>query len=447
MHFSSRRKERRSAADAVRRQRIAVIGAGAAGLSAAHYLRVKGYRHITVFDRRPRVGGKCLTKVIDGRSYELGALVVGRCYRRVRELIRSAGLATVPFDPIRLVDTGRPQWTRRAEELLPRGPGIGRRRFLAAYLRYGRRLMRPGYRGMEDTPLAGMTMGAWLQRSGLEPLRPVMAPYYVSWGYGYLEEVSALYVFKLMDFYVRTMIGRMVCPARRAAMGYLVEGYQRLWERIADPFELQLGVDIEAVQRTIRRDAVGDRPGRTEITVSCDGRRRPFDALVLACPLDRAPDFLDADSRERRLMTKIRHLNFYTLTAEVEDLIPGHLVFVVNHLTAAHSGRVVSWYRRWPDSNIIVFYMIGPAGLTEDDLVALLLPDLRALGATLRTVHGCDHWRYFPHVATGDIASGFYRDWEDLQGHRQTWYTGELLAFPTVEHVVAYSHKMVKTFF
>jgi monoamine oxidase len=38
--------------------RIAVIGAGASGLTAAHTLRKKGYSNITVYEKDNRVGGK-----------------------------------------------------------------------------------------------------------------------------------------------------------------------------------------------------------------------------------------------------------------------------------------------------------------------------------------------------------------------------------------------------
>jgi predicted NAD/FAD-binding protein len=300
---------------------------------------------------------------------------------------------------------------------------------------------------MEKTPLAGLTMAAWLQRGRLDALRSVLAPYYVSWGYGYLEEVSALYVFKLMDFYVRTRFGRYRSSDRCDAISYIVEGYQRLWERIADPFELQLGTDIHAVRRRPRRDAQQGGPAQMEITIVYNGGQRQFDALLIACPFDRALNFLDADSRERRVMAQVRHLDFYTIAAAVEGLPPDALVFVGNHLSATHSGHVVSWYRRWPESNIVVFYALGRPGLTADELTAILRQDLAALGARVPKVHGGDHWRYFPHVSTRDIAAGYYRDFEALQGDRQTWYTGELLAFPTVEHVVAYSRQLVKTYF
>ena len=434
-------KQRRLTDDAMRRQRIAVIGAGAAGLSAAHYLRKKGYRRITILDRRPRVGGKCLTRVIDGRTYELGALVVGRCYRRVRQLIRAAGLTTVSFDPIRLLDLHRPQRSLRADQQFFRCPAFCKGRLLSAYLRHSPRLMRPGFRGLEKTPLAGMTMDSWLRRRRLDPLRSALKPYYVSWGYGYLEEMNALYVFKLLDLYVRALGRIHLHPRRDYPMGFLLEGYQRLWERIATPFELQLGVDIRSVER------MPNRHGRTMARVAYDQTVRDFDALVIACPFDRARSFLDADPRERRLMKKVRTLDFYTLTAAVQGLPPDALVFVGNNLNASQAGRVVSWYRRWSDSNITVFYLLGQADLTTDHCLVRLEQDLAGLGAVVRKIHAWDHWHYFPHVSTADMAAGFYADVERLQGFRQTWYAGELMAFPTVEHVVAYSRRLVEEHF
>jgi len=218
-------------------------------------------------------------------------------------------------------------------------------------------------------------------------------------------------------------------------MGYLVEGYQRLWERIAAPFERRLGVDI----RTVCRGA--------SVIVEFDRQIREFEALIIACPFEKALDFLDASGRERTLFAKIRNLDFYTLAAVVENLPRDALVFVRNHLSPDYAGHVISWYRRWPDSNLLVFYMLGKGGLGADEMADRVARDLASGGAVVRKVHRSDRWHYFPHVATEDIVGGFYRDFEDLQGTRRTWYTGELLAFPTVEHVVGYSQRLVDDHF
>jgi predicted NAD/FAD-binding protein len=416
-------------------QRIAIIGAGAAGLSAAYHLRRKGYRRITVFDRRSRVGGKCWTETHDGRVYERGALVVGNPYTCVRELIHAAGLKTVPFDPIRLFDT------RYAGESVHLGfaghrrPGRYAARLLATYLMHCRKLSRSGFAGLENTAIAAETMDTWLRKRHLLRLKSLLAPYYVGWGYGYLEHVGALYVFKLLDFYLRALVRERLLPNRGCSMGYIPEGYQRLWEIIAESCDLQLDVTIDSVRQT---DAVAIETG---------ARQRRFDALILACPLDNALRFLDAGPTEHRLFSKIKTIDFYTITAEAEGLPPDALVFVNTYLTPAKTGHMVSWYRRWPDSGIIVFYIIGGAGMSQDRLAATLQQDLIKGGASLRRVHGCDHWRYFPHVATADLANGFYSELEAMQGMDRTWYAGELLSFPTVEHVVAYSRHLVERHF
>jgi hypothetical protein len=108
---------------------------------------------------------------------------------------------------------------------------------------------------------------------------------------------------------------------------------------------------------------------------------------------------------------------------------------------------MVSWYRRWPDSDVAVFYAIGRPGMTADDMADGVAADLARAGASLGTVHRWDRWRYFPHVTAREMAQGFYRDFEAMQGRRGTWYAGELLSFPTVEHVVAYSRRLVDTHF
>jgi protoporphyrinogen oxidase len=416
-------------------RRIAIIGAGAAGLSAAHYLWRKGYRRITVFDRRPRVGGKCLTRTIAGRNYELGALVVGNPYPRVREMIAAAGLEVMALDAIRTVDTRQPRAIAWAEEAYDRSPHAAKVRLLAAYLRHYRRLSRPGFRGLEKTDLAGATMAAWLRQRDLTNLRAVLAPYYVSWGYGYLERVSAAYVFKLLDLYYRALAVNYLKPHHVCRMGFIPQGYQRLWERIAEPFELCLGVDI----REVRRDR--------RVTIAHDDQKREFEALIMACPIPNTLPFLDVHPRERALIAKIRTLDFFTITAAVDGLPDNHLFFVRNHLTSAHAGHMVSWYRRWPECNIFVFYIIGASGQSMDELVGQLIRDLAGIGAALRVIHDSAHWHYFPHVSASNLREGFYRDFENLQGHRRTWYAGELLAFPTVEHVVAYSQRLVDRHF
>src|SRR5688500_9784396 len=63
--------------------RIAVVGAGASGLTAALTLRDRGYANVTVFEKETRVGGKVSTFKLGSVSAELGAVFTSADYQLV----------------------------------------------------------------------------------------------------------------------------------------------------------------------------------------------------------------------------------------------------------------------------------------------------------------------------------------------------------------------------
>jgi acyl-CoA synthetase (AMP-forming)/AMP-acid ligase II/acyl carrier protein len=71
--------------------RIAVVGAGCAGLVAAYELGRRGYRHVELFDALGRSGGKVFTAENDGVPYEMGQLIFGQQYREIFRLALDVG--------------------------------------------------------------------------------------------------------------------------------------------------------------------------------------------------------------------------------------------------------------------------------------------------------------------------------------------------------------------
>jgi protoporphyrinogen/coproporphyrinogen III oxidase len=72
-------------------ERVAVIGAGMAGMAAAHRLKLAGLEP-TVFERHDRVGGRIWTVEQGGYLMDLGAAVYLGTYREAIEIIKEVGL-------------------------------------------------------------------------------------------------------------------------------------------------------------------------------------------------------------------------------------------------------------------------------------------------------------------------------------------------------------------
>ena len=74
--------------------RIAIIGAGPAGLSTAWFLGKQGFRNVTVLEKLGRVGGLCKSLTIDGMSYDLGANYITWAYTETRRIAKEVGAKT-----------------------------------------------------------------------------------------------------------------------------------------------------------------------------------------------------------------------------------------------------------------------------------------------------------------------------------------------------------------
>lgn len=79
-------------------KRVAVIGAGLAGLSAAIYLERNG-TDVTVFEASDRVGGRVTTDLIDGFRCDRGFQVINPNYSEIRRLEALKGIEFSPISP------------------------------------------------------------------------------------------------------------------------------------------------------------------------------------------------------------------------------------------------------------------------------------------------------------------------------------------------------------
>ena len=411
------------------------MGAGAAGLAAGHKLRQQGFEHVHIYEKSARVGGKCSTIDIEGRSYEMGAVVVGvNTYRVVKELIAEFGCHLMPANRVGLFEVGLggplKGWPL-AMAFLKRGrPAV--KRFLQA-LEDIPHHQTPGYLAFDPSDF-GKTFMEWAEEHGQLGIEEVIAPGYVGWGYQYLEKVTSAYVFKLYD-YERTHYGFTYRPFRGSLMQTIREGYGELWRRVAERQEVYLNTTIERIER-----------GNT-VRVHTAAGVQEYDDLIIACPFEGIASALDLSDEEQELFNKIEFLNLHTFTARVSNMGRYDLAFFRDNVTADKIGSPVGAFRRWRDSDIWVFYTLGSETHARDELEQILRRDLETCGCKVEEVIRHELWRYFPHVSPEEFKAGFYPRMEALQGQNKTYYGGEIMGFSSVEGTALYSYSLVDRFF
>jgi acyl carrier protein len=402
---------------------VCIIGAGAAGLTMARELQRAGHR-VTVLERERRVGGKCRSVEIDGAAYDLGAHICGPMYRNVRALAEDVGCTFEPVAPTRGFDFAR-------GVVVNEGGAVYDQRLRTRYLAARQAEFSAGDSGSLERMSPGLAapVSSWLANNGLEALADAGLGY-TACGYGFLDQpdLPALYLARFLD-----MAG--LFPSGASGMASvdrwtIAGGFEELWRRVASGLrDVRLGVDVVEV----RRDASGVHVRTTDGVLD-------FDDMVLACPLDRALDVLDASPIERALFGLIRHVDYSTTLCSIRDL-PRQGMYIIKQQdsAAARAGHCTTFLHRYRGSDVYALYAYNPPSGDPGDALALLADDMARAGGTLRVIHARKHWTHFPHVTTSDVRDGFFTQVAALQGVRNTYYLGAVLAFDLVECVVAHA--------
>ncbi|HEV3354863.1 MAG TPA: FAD-dependent oxidoreductase [Acidimicrobiales bacterium] len=151
---------------------VAVVGGGAAGISAAFWLQRAGHQ-VRVYEAGERVGGRCVSIRCDGFVFDLAAGALPATYGETRELIRALGLesqmerrgavvGTLRDGVVHRIDRRRP-WSMLGAQHLRAADKV-------ALWRFGRDLARM-YRSLNYADMSSAarfdteTVAAWAQRN------------------------------------------------------------------------------------------------------------------------------------------------------------------------------------------------------------------------------------------------------------------------------------------
>jgi hypothetical protein len=419
----------------MREMRFGVVGAGAAGLSAAVTLRRLGHKHVTVFEKEPNVGGKCRSRGPDFEHTEAGAVYVLPNCPLIESYARQTEVELVPaFHFVHHDGAGH----RRPYGVPPARLSTWSK--VAEYGRFGQELLR--HRHVLGRTLGGiereqarqlaLPFADWVKNHRLDHFQEVAYPLLRAFGFGYEEQaIPALYIFHQLPRFAPGGNLARLWDVSKLELKHVGPGYAELWRRLASKLDVRTGVTISRVERDGKSVGLSTSAGDFEV-----------DRLVLASPLDEALGFLDASADERSLFSRIRWLDVWQMSLRLEG-VEDALILDANH-AFARLGHTLIAFRMRPGSDIYYLFGYADAGLTVSDLEANALADMSALGARVVARAPLQRWRYFPHFSSADIAEGCLGELERLQGRRQTWYAGETVSNIGVEAAASHAAELVK---
>ena len=483
-----------STTDKRNNQRIAIIGAGPAGLSCAWFLQQQGYKKVTVLEKLGRVGGLCKSLTVEGRSFDIGANYVTWDYTETLKLAKMVGADTgreVPYTSIQISDdgTGEKAEYRDLEKAILVNPftgkSVGRLKFFFTALRYfykrlrlSKLIERPDYlaRINKNThPELCVTFADWLKNNALGDIGTMFQFPITIMGYGQLDSIAAPYALRYMSLKTSVPMVLLKIPFLGKILGFFLPwprrftlGFQRFFERLSWRLNVRLNVNITNIIRN-PEDSLAPiiidftYPEQEMNHLKPQKVQMKFDHLIIACPHTKdnfANLNLDLDEEETKVLDKVQVNPYCMTTFWVDNLNMPQAVAPVFPIPSIVKKLPWAVARQYQDegNGFTQFYTRSEswtgslATLPDKERVIEQVRHLvDMLGGTIDDTqshwHTFDRFTYFQHVEVNDIADGFYKSLAQLQGHNNTYYVGGVTDFELVEPIVRHSKYFAKNWF
>lgn len=437
--------------------RIGIIGAGAAGLTAAHFLKKLGYVNITVLEKEGRIGGKCCSLTYQGKSFDLGANYITSSYKQVKKLARVYGADMYTEGPLHAFDANTNQFMSLLKAVTKNSSFfkvawqsiqyIWKRWWLQKIIS----ARHVGFKHISRHPELTQSFQQWLQANGLPALEPVFSIPITDMGYGNLNEIPAAYALTYMR--IGTFCNLMLAAISPKILGYpkrFILGYERLFEKISWEFEVFTNVEIKSINRRngLQIDAIVHEQSLNKIVLT--PKTFEFDHLIAATPFPVFVSLLaDATKEEKELAALVQVNPFVVTTYPVKQA--AQLFACTFSMPQPALGEPFVVTRQFAGNDLVSFYtrFNQQAPVAKEKILENNKRFAEKMGLSPLPADYCTYstWAYFPHVSSAAMQAGFYDRLEALQGQQQIYYSGGLHAFELVECITDYSKALINQHF
>ncbi|XP_057748625.1 uncharacterized protein LOC130967675 [Arachis stenosperma] len=424
--------------------RIGIVGGGPSGLSAAYALARLGYKNVTVLEKHHTVGGMCESVDIEGKVYDLGGQVLAASSAPIIfHLAKETGSALEELDSHKLAiinpSNGEYQDIKVADDYVS---------VMSLTLEIQEKVKNSGRIGVHGvSDIAPELAPEYLECHGLKSVPKSVAYGYTASGYGFVQDMPYAY---LHEFTRTSMAGKI----RRFR-----DGYTSLWQKIAQSIPLKLCCNTEVL--TLRRNSDG-------VTVNVKNlngvETLVFDKIIISgsFPLkygrtyrslpstctDCEPEVMDTSDLEKDLFSKVETNDYYTTVLKINGLdhLPVGFYYFNEYMEDPSTiGHPVAIQKFYADTNIFLLWSYGNSTDIKGPAVTkLAIKTVESMGGEVQKVVLQRRFKYFPHVSSQAMKDGFYEKLESvLQGSRNTYYVGGLMAFELTERNSSYAMALI----
>lgn len=442
--------------------RIAIIGAGPAGLSAAERLREKGYKNVTVLEKRDRVGGQSLSGTYTTPTnqkiiYDLGSIqpvstssgVTNKLLKRY-DIHLGRGVngkkpmlmkLYMPHTKTYLLDytkylLGFPLTLKNI------GKTLHDLFILSKNLFKYRALAKPGYDALNPKYRKELSIPSdeWIDNLNLrilgEPIKFFLESVLTFVNASYVKDISAMNGLKLIYPLIRL-------PHRYldGTIMQIREGYQELWNRVAAANHVKLNTIITKIDRKVNC-----------IDIHTTTETLQFDKIIFACPAYEILHMLDESYEEHDILSKIEYTPgwraFFTAQNMPHDaayFMPYSLIHPNTEMIAAFLPEGQIDEKTWGYEAVISSLKENHAHPPLEASEKILKEHFNATNIQwIKTAYWQEYGSHFNRQLMGE---GFYEKLTALQGNNNTYFTGEILSCGLHALVSNYSYYFVDKYF
>lgn len=433
--------------------RVAIIGGGASGWASAEVLnesRWEGRFNVVIFEKNSYFGGKCRTIFPDGEicngkpgGYELGAGVISKGSKSSADLEKYMEKYNIPYSNIE-------EKSRYKRRYFVNGQKVNRQIFMRLLIREPTMLLRAIY-GLFKYWL---DLGRYSKNARLD-YSDLPSNLNRNFSAKYPLETNVCFAFGMQCFGFADMDDPQLTPPLIYYHQYITRdvlknplykvniGMQGIWSTIAAHYpenSKRLNTEVLAVKRET-----------SHVVVETSEGKEYFDYLIVATPLGRGLGFMDFNSREKALISRVKSNHYVSVLCRVSGLHDIGNVNVENSVNRENIGRIMFVYKRYEDSDwvSINLYLENQDDITDEKVIDIVSQGLKEdFSAALLDPSSAKvfHWRdYFSHLSTADLDECWYKKFEDLiQGKKRTLFVSSGLHMETVGASVQYATEKVE---